>query len=107
MLSAQEGAIRHIVMWRVRGSTDAERQEASEQIKRAFEGLRGRIPGMSRIEVGVDISRIDYACDLVLVADFESLKALQDYAEDKEHLRVKREIEGIRIARHQVDFAIG
>ena len=98
--------IRHIVMWRVRGDTPNERTATSHQIKQAFEGLRGRIPGMQLLEVGIDISEVDYACDVVLLADFESSQALRDYAEHPEHLRVRRELEGLRIARHQVDYPL-
>jgi len=96
--------IRHIVMWRVQGDTPSQRAATSHRIKQAFEGLRGRIPGMKLLEVGIDVSEVDYACDVVLLADFESPQALHNYAEHPEHLRVRRELEGLRIARHQVDY---
>ena len=96
--------IRHIVMWRVRGDTPGERQAACERVRNAFEGLRGRIPGMTRLEIGLDISRVDHACDVVLVSDFMSQGALAAYATHPEHLRVRAELEGIRTARHQVDY---
>jgi len=98
--------IRHIVMWRVRGDTPTQRAATSHQIKQAFEALRGRIPGMPLLEVGIDVSDVDYACDVVLLADFESAQALRDYADHPEHLRVRRELEGLRIARHQVDYPL-
>ncbi len=98
--------IRHIVMWRVRGDTPSERAATSHQVKEAFEALRGRIPGMQRLEIGLDVSAVDYACDVVLVADFDSPQALQDYADHPEHLRVRRELEGLRIMRHQVDYPL-
>jgi hypothetical protein len=68
--------------------------------------LRGRIPGLLRLEVGVDASRIDYACDVVLYSEFESWKALDAYARHPEHLQVRDELAGIRIARHQVDYEV-
>ena len=64
--------IRHVVMWKVAGRSADERSEARRRVQAAFEGLRGRIPGMTRVEIGADVSGVDYACDLVLVADFES-----------------------------------
>jgi hypothetical protein len=66
--------------------------------------MRAHIPGLLRLEIGVDESRVDYACDVVLYSEFESRQALNDYADHPEHLRVRRELEGVRIARHQVDF---
>ncbi|MEK9802111.1 MAG: Dabb family protein [Curvibacter sp.] len=97
--------IKHIVMWNVRGATPAEKAQGIERLKRSFESLRGCIPGLLYLEIGVDSSRIDYACDVVLYSEFESQAALDAYAEHPEHLRVKREVGDLRVARHQVDYA--
>ena len=96
--------IRHIVMWNVRGATPEERSNAIRFLKSRFEGLRGRIPGLLHLEVGVDTSRADHACDVVLYSEFESRQALAAYATHPEHLRVRGELEGLRVARHQVDY---
>lgn len=98
--------IRHIVMWRVKGETEQERLIAGGQIKFAFEALKGRIPGLRYIEVGINVSAVDYACDAVLFSEFESHSALQDYANHPEHLRVRDQLAGLRITRHQVDYDI-
>lgn len=98
--------IRHIVMWRVQGDTAEQRVQAREQVKAAFESLRGRIPGLRRLEVGLDTSGIDYACDAVLLTDFESQAALDAYASHPEHLRVRDELSGLRTTRHQVDYLV-
>ncbi|MEA3394212.1 MAG: Dabb family protein [Pseudomonadota bacterium] len=98
--------IRHIVMWNVRGDTPAEKARGIAQLQRSFEGLRGRIPGLLHLEIGVDISRIDYACDVVLYSEFESQAALDAYGTHPEHLRVKDEVAELRIARHQVDYVV-
>ena len=98
--------IRHVVMWRVLGRTAAERQANRERVRDAFEGLRGRIPGMMRLEVGLDCSAVDYACDVVLVSDFISQGALAAYAAHPEHQRVRTELDGLRTTRHQVDYPV-
>src|SRR3954463_11638744 len=98
--------VRHIVMWNVRGATRDEKLANIEQLKAAFLGLRGRIPGLLQLEVGVDASGVDYACDVVLVSDFASQAALDAYAAHPEHLRVRQELGDLRIARHQVDYAV-
>jgi hypothetical protein len=97
--------IRHIVMWNVRGASRDEKLCNIERLKASFHSLRGRIPGLLHLEVGVDTSGVDYACDVVLVSDFASQAALDAYAVHPEHLRVKAEIGDMRIARHQVDYA--
>ncbi|NKJ47679.1 stress responsive protein [Burkholderia sp. SG-MS1] len=98
--------IRHIVMWRVRGETPGERQEARQLVKESFEGLRGVIPGMLRLEVGLDSSAVDYACDVVLITEFDSQAALDGYATHPEHLRVRETLGNIRTARFQVDYQV-
>jgi heme-degrading monooxygenase HmoA len=98
--------IKHIVMWRVRGDDGVERQRNLALLKAEFESLRGRIPGLLALEVGVDVSRIDYACDVVLYSEFDSREALAAYAEHPEHLRVKRALGDLRTARHQVDYEV-
>jgi len=98
--------IKHIVMWNLRGDTDQAKARAIELLKRSFESLRGRIPGLLHLEIGVDSSRIDYACDVVLYSEFESQAALDAYAVHPEHLRVKQELADLRIARHQVDYRV-
>lgn len=96
--------IRHIVMWRVAGQTASERRETATRVQRQFESLRGLIPGLLGLDVGLDISGAAYACDVVLVADFESREALDAYADHPEHLRVRTALSGVREARHQVDY---
>ncbi|GGF71636.1 stress responsive protein [Azorhizobium oxalatiphilum] len=101
------GPIRHIVMWRVSGNTREERDAARLKVKTAFEGLRGRIDGMTHVEVGLDMSDVDYACDVVLVSEFETPADLEAYATHPEHLRVRQELADLRIARFQVDYLVG
>lgn len=98
--------IKHIVMWNVRGEDPASRARNLALVQREFESLRGRIPGLLHLEVGVDESRIDYACDVVLYTEFASTEALAAYAEHPEHLRVKRALGDLRSARHQVDYRV-
>ena len=98
--------IRHIVMWDVRGATAAEKAAGVAQLRRSFHSLRGRVPGLLRLEIGADHSRVDYACDVVLYSEFESQEALDAYASHPEHLRVKQEVGDLRIARHQVDYRV-
>jgi heme-degrading monooxygenase HmoA len=96
--------IKHIVMWNVRGVTPDDRTNAVRILKSRFEDLRGRIPGLLRLEVGTDTSKVDYACDVVLYSEFETQHAVDEYAKHPEHLRVRDELGDVRIARHQVDY---
>jgi hypothetical protein len=96
--------IRHVVMWNVRGATPDEKAANVERLRRSFHSLRGRIPGLLHLEIGIDSSGVDYACDVVLVSEFESQAALDAYAVHPEHLRVKEEVGDMRTHRYQVDY---
>lgn len=98
--------IRHIVMWNVRGDTPGEKAANVERLKRGFHGLRGRVPGLLHLEIGVDTSRVDYACDVVLYSEFASQAALDAYAAHPEHLRVRQALGDLRTQRHQVDYPV-
>jgi hypothetical protein len=96
--------IKHIVMWKVAGETREEKLESIQKLKLAFDGITNVIPGLIRVEIGVDISRIDYACDVVLYSEFESQAALDNYTTHPVHLKLKSELAGLRVARFQVDY---
>jgi len=96
--------VKHIVMWDVRGNTPEQKKESAMLVKSAFESLSGKIPGLTKLEVGLDVSAVDYACDVVLYTEFETQELLDAYASHPEHLRVKEVVGDVRIARHQVDY---
>jgi len=96
--------LKHIVMWDVRGESAEEKRQSAQFLKSRFESLIGVIPGLQRLEVGIDTSGVDYACDVVLYTEFTDQAALDAYAVHPEHLRVKNELGEMRIARHQVDY---
>ncbi|MBC2806821.1 Dabb family protein [Rhizobium ruizarguesonis] len=97
--------IKHIVMWDVRGDSAEEKQAAAFDLKTKFESLRGEIPGLLFLEVGIDFSRVDYACDVVLYSEFKDEASLEGYASHPAHLRIRDSLKDVRIARHQVDYS--
>jgi hypothetical protein len=96
--------VKHIVMWNVRGQTQLERRVVSIDIKQRFERLQGVVPGLLHLEVGLDISGVDYACDVVLYTEFDSEASLRAYATHPDHLAIRQELGDVRIARYQVDY---
>lgn len=99
--------VRHIVMWNVRGERgSAEHRVNLQMLKEAFEGLVGRVPGLLRMDVGLDFSAADYACDAVLFSEFDSVASLEAYARHPAHLAAKTRLGDMRTARHQVDYMV-
>ena len=93
-------------MWSVRGDDAAARVRNARVVHGAFASLRGQVPGLLALEVGIDESRDDYACEVVLIADFSTRAALADYATHPAHLRVRQQLGDLRSARYQVDYEV-
>lgn len=98
--------VKHIVMWNVKGNTPSERHAAALDIKQRFERLPGVVSGLLHLEVGIDISDVDYACDMVLYTEFDSEASLSAYAYHPAHLAIRKELGDVRIARYQVDYHV-
>lgn len=99
-----DARVKHIVMWNLRADPTGSKSASIEAVKTKFESLRGVVPGLLLVEVGVDVSRVDYACDVVLYTEFSSAEALEAYAEHPAHLRIRDELQGVRVQRFQVDY---
>lgn len=97
---------RHIVMWRVSGADDGQRHANSVTVRQAFESLRGLIPGLLEMEIGVDTSSVDYACNVAMSMRFRDAHALHAYASHPEHLRVREALGSLRTERYQVDYPV-
>ncbi len=97
--------IKHIVMWKLKDSANGMgKAENARAIKEKLEALRGKIPGLLRLEVGIDYSRTDNSADLALYSEFASRKALDDYQEHPDHKAVMPFILEARSERRVVDY---
>jgi hypothetical protein len=99
--------IKHLVFWRL--SETAHGNDAATNatiIKDRLEALNGKIPGMSRLEVGIDFSRGSESADLALYSEFESRDALNGYLAHPEHQVVVPFILEARAERRVVDYEL-
>ncbi|MGD9611585.1 MAG: Dabb family protein [Kiritimatiellia bacterium] len=96
--------IRHVVAWRLKDSALGNAKAANaRRMKEKLEALRGRIPGLLRLEVGLDFSAGENSSDVVLLADFESREALAAYLVHPEHQAVVAFVSPIVAERRLVD----
>jgi quinol monooxygenase YgiN len=96
--------IRHIVMWRLKDTPN--KAANAVRIKQLLEGLRGRIPGLLKIEVGIDFSAGETSADMVLLSEFTNSEALDAYQRHPLHAQMKPEIGNMTAERRVVDHAI-
>lgn len=99
--------IKHIVIWKLKEfSNGCGREENAKLIQSRIEALKGKIPGMINLEVGVDFSRTDMSGDVVLYSEFESREALDAYQIHPEHKKIMPFILEVREERHIVDYEV-
>lgn len=91
----------HIVFFKLK---HRERGEDALAIKSALEGMRGKIPELRHLEVGIDVLRTDRSWDLALVTRFASRAAMESYVVHPEHKKVLALIKDLREQSVVVDW---
>jgi len=92
--------VKHIVMWKLRDKADA------AEIKTRLEALQGKIPGLIKVEVGIDFLESEQSADVVLYSELENSEALGVYQAHPEHVAVIPLVKGAAVARTVVDYEV-
>ena len=101
--------IKHIVLWKLKDyAQGADKQRNALLLKEALEKLNGQIPGMIRLEVGINISNTGQEddSDVILYSEFETMEALQNYYPHPEHVKIKPFAQAIRSERRVIDYEV-
>ena len=97
--------IKHIVAWRLKESAHGNGKAANARlIREKLEALRGRIPGLLRLEVGLDFSASENSSDVVLVGEFASREALAAYQIHPAHKAIVAFVSEAVCERRVVDY---
>ncbi len=97
--------IKHIVMWRFKGSAENNDKKTNLQIaKDELLSLKDKVPSLISIEVGVNINNSDAAYDLALYTEFKDLKGLDEYQNHPEHVKVAGFIRKVNESRVVADY---
>lgn len=99
--------IKHIVMWKLLDTAEGNsKAENARLAKVQLEALNGKVPGLLKLEVGVDFSDSDTSMDLILYSEFEDRAALERYQQHPEHVAVFPFMKAIRSERRVVDYEV-
>lgn len=99
--------IKHIVVWRLKDDAHGNtKMQNAMIIKSKLEALAGKIPGIIKMEVGIDISGTEESGDIVLYSEFESKEALDNYQAHPEHKAVMPFVKEARSERRLVDYEV-
>jgi hypothetical protein len=74
------------------------------QMREQAEAMRAGVPGLLRLELGVNRLRGADAADLVLYTEFETWQALEGYAVHPLHQRFRDLVGPLRTERRSADF---
>ena len=96
----------HIVFWRLRDDADngQSKEDNARQMKQLFENLRGKLPGLLRLDLGIDISRAGDSADVALYTEFADKAAYDHYYAHPLHVDIMGFMKGVRSERRVVDY---
>lgn len=92
--------LRHIVFFKLTDPTP----EVLQETKRVLMDMKGKIPELLDIEVGIDVIRSDRSYDVALTTTFESLEAMNAYQVHPIHVAVGQYISTVRQSAVAVDY---
>ncbi|HLG14589.1 MAG TPA: Dabb family protein [Blastocatellia bacterium] len=95
--------IRHVVYFKFKPDVTAHERESALAMLRA---LPDKIAFIRGFEVGLDVLRSPRSWDGVLIATFDDLDALGNYARHGDHLPVVMRIQSLCDAIGSVDFEV-
>jgi quinol monooxygenase YgiN len=99
--------IKHIVMWKLKDSAlGATKQENALKMKQMAEALYGVIPGLLKLEVGIDFSATPSSGDIVLYSEFPDRATLDAYQVHPEHQKCVTFIKEVVTERRLVDYEV-
>lgn len=97
--------IKHIVLFKLKESAEgASKAENAKRMKAEIEALKSKVPGVQRIEAGINFMDYAGAYNLAVYSEFATKHALDDYMQHPEHKRVVEFINKVCEARVVVDY---
>lgn len=98
--------IRHVVSWKLAEADAAVRGEQAREVAARLNALMGVIPELRTVTAGANIAYPDVNWDVTLVADVDSLEALEAYQVHPAHQEVGAYIRTVVASRVAVDFEV-
>jgi hypothetical protein len=98
--------IRHVVSWKLNGADASARAEQAATITATLSALPAVIPQILALQVGTNVAYPDSNWDIVLIADYDSLDALEEYQVHPDHVAATHVIGPLVASRSNVDFEV-
>jgi len=98
--------LRHVVTWKLASEDAVERGEQAAEVARRLNALDGVVPQLRSISAGANAAYPDANWDVTLVADFDSIEALEEYQVHPAHEEVVAYVRSVVAGRVAVDFEV-
>jgi len=99
--------IKHIILFRLKDEVGgASKAENIVKAKALVEGMNGKIPGLIKVELGIDYSATADSVDVALYSELESRAALEVYAQHPVHQAILPFVRSIFEQRHLIDYEV-
>jgi hypothetical protein len=99
--------IRHIVMFKLREfETEAEKTAAAREVVKHLDQLPLQIDLIRRYEAGIDVRKLDWSNDVVLVMDFDSMNDLDAYTIHPKHQEFVTFNKNYSVAKTCIDYEL-
>ncbi len=92
--------ITHTVLFKLKDRSP----ENIEKAKNVLSGMKGKIPQLRHLEVGVDVLHTERSYDIALVTKFDSLEGLAAYQSHPVHVEVAKFIMSAKESAIAVDY---
>ena len=92
--------ITHIVFFKLKDRS----QQSVGKARDVLLGMKGRIPQLRSLEVGVDVLHSQRSFDIALVTKFDSLEELEKYQKNPVHVEVAEYMTSVRKYAVSVDY---
>lgn len=97
--------LKHIVLWKLHPTLEGRpKGDWALELKKALEGLKGKIPQIRELEVGINFNNADTASDVSLYSVFADLEDLELYQKHPEHQKVVELVKKIAVERRVSDY---
>ncbi len=92
--------ITHIVFFKLKDRSP----RSVEKARALLLGMKGKIPQLRHLEVGLDVLHSERSYDIALVTRFDSLEELEAYQKHPVHVEVAKYMNSVRESSITVDY---
>jgi hypothetical protein len=98
--------VKHIVIWKLKDEAEgATKAENLKKIKAGLEALKGKVPMLKHIEVGINFEQ-SAGCDVALYSEFATKADLEAYQVHPDHVAIASFIRSVVAARTVADYEV-